>query len=156
MSSRDQIRDSIAAAITPLIAEMILKHDKAQPSYKLADLRNQDERAVFLAAVLELLSPARVAERMVRFDIVRAHTHAQRDHEQESVEAQARHDIARLERPVVARRCYLCGDPVELPDAYGLYISTTDQAHVHGACASADARCEVLSTFAFRWLGGTR
>ncbi len=148
MSSRDQIMASIADAITPLIAELILRHDKAQPKYRLSDLRDQDERAVFIADVMELLSPERVAERMVRFDIVRSHNNAKREQEQQSVEAQARQDVARF--AFKSGCCHICGDRV-FTNRATLHLSASVITEIHGLCAAKDeSRFEFVNEFIYR------
>lgn len=93
ITPQDRLRAALIARLLPEMAEMLLKIDKPNPSMKLSDLRDDDERTIFVADILELLSPERRAERTMRLNIARGQTNACTDAERENVLRQAREDV---------------------------------------------------------------
>jgi hypothetical protein len=158
---QERVRASIALTITHEMAERLLQHDKANPAFKLSDLQDDAERAIFLADIMELLSPERRAERTIRLNTLRGHAHAIAEKDQRDVEVQARQDGRRFGTrgpvpPVPAPgRCYICHDRITPIDAYVLELSASMKASVHGSCASKHPdKYELMSSFTFRLKGG--
>lgn len=163
---QDRVRASIALTVTDEMADRLLQHDKANPAFRLADLRDEDERAVFRADILELLSPERRAERAIRLNAIRAHTHAAKEDEHQMSMRQARQDIARFGAgtdghgshfgAVRPGYCVVCHKPV-VTDGATVLITEHLRADAHGLCCAMDAgeRFELIAEFSYRMKGGT-
>lgn len=160
---RQQVRKSIAIAVVDEIAERLLQHDKANPSYTLRDLRSDDERKVYRDAALEwLASPTGRTMRLNKIHSLRSHGFAFAESEEQQVAARARQDIERyglraavVSHPV-AGRCWVCSNRITPAEACVLELSATNKVDAHASCCSKDPRFELLSSFSFRLIGGAR
>lgn len=155
---QERVRASIALTVTPEMAERLLQHDKANPSFTLEDLLDDDERAIYLAEIMELFSPERRAERTIRFNTLRGYTHAKTEDEQQTIDKQAREDIAKYGARTDVPRfgtirpgfCYVCRERV-LTDRAVLMITENLQGEAHGLCLAKDEdRFELRADFVYR------
>ncbi len=142
----------------PELAELIYQFDKGSHSARFADLRSDAARGVYISAALSLFEPSTAADRMRQVQVGDAQEFADREQDDRAVAAQAQQDIKRYgQRATVAiGPCFICGERLTPLDAFALHITPSFTADVHGKCASDDARCEVVSSFAFRFIGGAR
>lgn len=139
---QDQIRASIAMTHAVALGERLLQADKANPSYKLSDLRCDNERAVYIdAAASFLLDQAGRLERIETLNQIRSHGHALADHEAESVMVQARKDAAFFGDPIVQafmttnpRFCPLCRKELLYAGRATVQITEGIAADAHGLC----------------------
>lgn len=159
---KDQVRASIAMTHCFSIAERLLQADKCNPSFKLTDLRDDNERGIYIdAAASFLLDQVGRTERTHLLNQTRAHGFASVEDEHEQIAQQAQRDIAQYGGvanfgDVRPGCCWLCRQPITLSDGIAMEISATLRVDVHGHCASEHPKCEMVSAFAFRWRGGAR
>lgn len=163
MTPIDRVRASIAATVTPEMAARLLQHDKANPSFRLADLVDDDERAVFVADILDLFSPERRAERTIRLNSLRAHRQALREREQQAVATQAKTDRVIFGDPLLVKfiqtnpnYCPLCGEEV-ITNAVDVLLTNSIKHRAHGLCCAKDEQAFVfVNEFVYEWIGGAK
>lgn len=156
LSAQDRVRQSVARKVTPDVILARYRALKGIPTARMEDI-TPAIMAVLVGEVIEFFSPESLNQTVTACNRVAAHTFAIAEDDAESVAAQAREDVERYgKRTVTPGCCFLCEQRIEPLDAYVLHLSATFRADVHGSCAQADARCELLSSFAFRWNGGSR
>lgn len=96
---KDRVRASIALTVVPEIAERLLQWCKANPAFKLADLRDDDERAIFYSVVCDhLFTMAALDDVIARFNALRAQGHAIAESDTRATSRQARQDIRKYGR----------------------------------------------------------
>lgn len=167
MSTRtpqERIRASIALTHAWTLAERLLQHDKANPSFKLEDLKSDEERQVYTDAVLAWLADADGrTERANQINALRGHGFAVSADEAERVAAMARADIDRFierqrsgesEQPrhsgsVKPGYCWVCRLLVGSSSGATLHLSDNLITDVHNTCAMKDDRCVPVSKVSF-------
>jgi hypothetical protein len=161
LGSDDRRRQVVRHALVKPLAQLLYQADKGSTSVRLDDLRSDGARDVYYAVALVMLDPESRAGRVRRVHEADADHHTDRRQDEAAIVAQARRDIAQHTpaRPpagAAVGRCFVCGDRLSVTDVCLLRFSDTHHTGIHGSCASADARCEALSTFTFQWRGGAR
>lgn len=96
LTPQQRVQMQIDSELVPKIAELIYQADKKSRHARLADLRTDDAKAVYLAEALMVLAPEARADRKQRVQVSDAHHFAIAEHEQETVARQARIDGARF------------------------------------------------------------
>lgn len=164
LTPREQVRQSIIRRNVSAIAELLVEADKAIPGFKLADLRSEEARRVYLAEAEMMLGAESRHERASRVHANDAHYSAIRHKDQADVEWQARQDIVRFGHRTDTPRfgvirpghCYVCRERVVSNKAV-VMITENLQAEAHGTCCAKDEqRFEVADQhgFAYRVKGG--
>ena len=164
MTPQEQVRQKHRTRRLPELAELIYQFDKGSPNAKLDDLRSDSAKGVYICAALALFDPTIANARMRQVHMEDAHAFASIEDENESIIRQAREDIAARYGNVQhgnfgtvrPGHCWFCKERITPADAFVLHITATLKADVHGHCAEKDARCEVLTAFAFRLIDGGR
>lgn len=160
MTPQEEVRQRHRSRRLPELAELLYQFDKGNPCAKLSDLRSDGARGVYISAALGLFEPTIATERMRKVQEADAQQFATHDDSAERIAQRARQDVERYgthpgnfgtTRPGY---CYLCKERITPADAFVLEITATLKVDVHGSCALQDARCETLTAFAFRWIGG--
>jgi hypothetical protein len=157
---KEQVRASIALTHSIPVAERLLQADKANPSFKLTDLRDDNERAIYIdAAASFLLDQVGRIERMHLLNSTRSHGHALADQVNEDVDRQARQDIVMFGDPILAKfmrtnpkRCPLC-EEVLITNAVDVLLTPSGNitGRAHGLCCNKDERhFEYVSDFTYR------
>jgi hypothetical protein len=159
---KEQVRASIAMTHCFAIAERLLQADKACPSFKLSDLRDDNERGIYVdAAASFLLDQVGRTERAELLNQTRAHGFATADAEQEDVMRQARRDIHTFANPMVQaflrtnpRFCPLCLDPL-ISNRVDVQITEAIKGTAHGLCCAKDEQhFEFIHENLYRLIGG--
>ncbi len=156
---QERVRASILLTVLPIIAERLLQVDKANPAYKLSDLRDDDERAIYFADAEELMSPERRCERGHRLNSLRAHGFALAEKDDRELEAMARADVRRYgsERQHFGRVpenvCLACLEPTIL-NKVTVWIGVGLKADAHGlCCAKDDMRFDFVNEGTYQFKG---
>ncbi len=146
---QERVRASIVLTVAGEVAQRLLQSVKANPAYKLADLRTEDERAIFIeAAMAFLLDPKIREDAATKLNQLRSHGHALEDGE--AVAWQARQDVVRYSDVprfgvVNSKGCYACHEPV-ITNRVTLIITENIHAEGHGLCFAKDeARFEMIN-----------
>jgi hypothetical protein len=92
-SAQDRARNQVGGKYLMVLADLLYRCDKGS---EFADIRrlSEDAQSVYMADVLLWLSIEQRAERVKRVHACDAHAYALADDERETVERQARKDIA--------------------------------------------------------------
>lgn len=167
MTPRQQLQQQVQGELIPQMAELLLQCVKGTKAIRLADLRSEESRAVFLAEILMLLEPERIAEMKMRVHVADAAFFASREAEHENAARQARADIARYGAGSAAAvtphygairpgHCWICRERI-LPSATAtLWLTDNLIADVHADCAMRDGRCTAVSQISFLLKGASR
>lgn len=147
-------RDAVQA-----IAEWIFQHQKGHASARLSHLRDDDERGVFLADAMELLSPERRTERQMRLNTLRHQGLAIREDAAEVVAKKAREDIAIYGDLLLAlfmrtnpRVCPLCREDL-ITNAADVILTENIRGRAHGlCCAKQEDRFKFINEFTYKLL----
>lgn len=157
---KDQIRASIAMTHAIAIAERLLQADKSNPSYKLSDLRDDNERGIYVdAAASFLLDQTGRTERAEALNQCRAHGFAVADDPQETLMRDARQDAVTFGDPVVQafmstspRFCAICKEEL-ITNRVDVLITDHLRGQAHGlCCARRDDRYEFVNEFTYKLL----
>lgn len=157
MTPRQRAQQQVQGELIPQMAELLLQCVKGTKAIRLADLRSEESRAVFLAEILMLLEPERIAEMKMRVHAADAAFFASREAEQAAVERQARQDVLTYGDPLLAKfmrtspqYCPLCGEDL-ITNAADVLLTAHLRGRAHGlCCAKNDARFEFVNEFTYR------
>jgi hypothetical protein len=163
---KEQIRAALVVTHSIPMAERLLQIDKCNPSFKLSDLRDDDERGIYIDAVASfMLDQIGRVERMHLLNSTRSHGAAIADQANADLDRQARQDIATFGDPILAKfmrtnpkYCALCGE-VLITNAVDVLLTPSGNitGRAHGLCCNKDERhFEYVSDFAYRLIGGAR
>lgn len=159
-----QIRASMALTHAYEIGERLLQADKCNPAFKLSDLQDDDERGIYIdAAASFLLDQAGRVERTEALNQCRAHGHALKDREAESIAAQAKRDIEFGGDPFVQafmttnpKHCAICKE-ILICNAVDVLVTENLKGRAHGlCCAKRDDRFEFINEFTYKLLEVSR
>lgn len=166
LSPQDQARAKVQSELIPQMAERLLQCVKGTKAIRLADLRSEESRAVFLAEILMLLEPERIAEMKMRVHVADAAFFASREDEHETAARQARADIARYGAGSAAvtphygairpGHCWICHERILPSTIATLWLTDNLIADVHADCAMQDERCTAVSKIGFLLKDGAR
>lgn len=160
-TAKEQVRASIILTHAHAIAERLLQVDKCNPAFRLADLRDDNERGIYIdAAASFLLDAAGRLERTEALNQTRAYVHAIHEDEQQTIDARARQDVAIFGHPLLAKFmrtspnfCAVCGD-VLMTNAVDVLLTDSLKGRAHGLCCAKDEEhFAFVNEFTYRLLG---
>lgn len=157
-TAKEQIRASIAMTHAIPIAERLLQADKTNPSFKLSDLLDDNERAIYIDAVASfLLDQAGRLERTEALNQCRAHGHALGEVEQRAVERQARQDVILFGDALMQaflqtnpQYCPLCKEKLGPCGVADVKVTEGITCKAHSLCCAKNDRFEFISEFLYR------
>lgn len=156
MTLPDRVRRQVALRLVPQIAALLYKADKGNEHADLTDLRSDGARGVYLADALLILDPDQQMERRKRVHAQDAHVFAAATDEGETVNRQAREDVARFDGAarfgsVAPNACAICKTPI-IGVPCSLMVSEHLKQNIHVRCAIGlvgQGKARRLSTLQF-------